>query len=407
MDAWMRTSTNQRVAQCLVAAVLLAAMVCLASASFAAPRPSLRGRLTPCGRHLCQADGKPFRWRGVTAFALLAHVAQKKEHEAGAFLDWARDRGFTVVRVLTMLPEGGWMTLAVEDGRRALPRLFQLAGERGLYVEAVALANTQKAPHNTRRFFEEQVRAVGEACAAVENCLLEIANEPYHGTQANLEDAALMRTLQDAVPKEVPVAWGAARDYKSDVMAGGSFVTSHTARSGDRWARAARARDLEQLSKTTGKFVVDDEPIGAAEKDVRNRRDANPAVFFAQGILSRIFELGSTFHCEDCLHARVPGPNQQRSAEAFIEGATLVPDEVVLEHVEAGAKGAPIGRRGLEGDRAYAFAGVSGDRGWLVLIGIPDAKALEWTNGWRAGSHVAFRPGIEVWTIARDPSRPR
>ena len=120
-----------------------------------------------------------------------------------------------------------------------------------------------------------------------------------------------------------------------------------------------------------------------------------------QGILSRVFELGSTFHCEDCLLAKVPGPNQQRCAEAFIEGATLVPDEVELEYMEAGTKGAPIGRRGVAGDGKYAFAGISDNRGWLVLIGIAGTDALQWTNGWRAGRKVASKPGVEVWAIER------
>jgi hypothetical protein len=372
-----------------------------------APRSSLHGRLHACGRHLCGDDDRLFRWRGVTAFALLAQVAHGEEREARAFLAWARDSGFTVVRVLTMLPEGGWMTLGVEDGRRALPRLFQLAAEQGLYVEAVALANTRKAPYHTRQFLEEQVAAIGNACAAVNNCVLEIANEPYHGTQADLDDPALMRALQTMVPKEVPAAWGAGRDYRSDVMAGGTFVTAHTARSGSRWTRVARVRELERLSKATGKFVVDDEPIGAAEADVRNRRDADPAVFFAQGILSRVFELGSTFHCEDCLLARVPGPNQQRCAEAFIEGTALVPDDAVLEYVPAGAKGSPIGMRGLGQESRYAFAGISGDHGWVVLIGVSGPDALEWTNGWRATARVASRPGIQVWTLERQAAAPR
>ncbi len=389
----------------LFAAAFVAASIWLAGRPMAHPQaPVLQGRLRPCERHLCGADGKPFRWRGITAFALAAQVAHGKEDDARAFLDWARDRGFTVVRVLTMLPHGGWMTLPVEDGRRALPRLFQLAGERGLYVEAVALANTQKPPHNTPRFLEEQVASVGKACAAVENCVIEIANEPYHGTQANLDEPALMRRLQAAVPKEIPVAWGAARDYRTDVMAGGTFVTVHVARSGDRWARTARVRELERLSKATGKFVVDDEPIGAAETDVRSRRDANPAVFFAQGILSRIFEVGSTFHCDDCLHAKVPASNQRRCAEAFIQGATLVPDDVVLEYREAGAQDGPIGRRGLDTAGRYAFAGVSGDRGWIVLIGIAGTSDLEWTNGWHARKQLAARPGIEVWAVERKRS---
>ena len=79
---------------------------------------------------------------------------------------------------------------------------------------------------------------------------------------------------------------------------------------GPRQPRAGRCGDL---SRRTGKFVVDSEPIGAAEVPQPSRRDNEPAAFFAQGLLARIFDVGTTFHCEDCLVARVPGPVQQRA----------------------------------------------------------------------------------------------
>ncbi len=63
----------------------------------------------------------------------------------------------------------------------------------------------------------------------------------------------------------VPVAWGAARDHRSDDMAGGTYVVAHVARGGNRWDRVSRVQELGDLSRRTGKFVVDSEPIGAAE----------------------------------------------------------------------------------------------------------------------------------------------
>ncbi len=353
-------------------------------------------RLTPCGRALCRKDGSRFRWRGVTAFALLDLVADGKEPEARAYLQWARDATFTVVRVLAMNPKG-WFDLEATDGRRALPALLRLARDHRLYVQIVALANTASRSEGDLR---EQVREIGRLCAAADNCVLEIANEPYHRSQAKLHDAAVMRRLQQEVPKGVIAAWGAAPRHRSDSMAGGEYVVAHVARSGDRWARVDRMRDLERLSTRTGKFVVDNEPIGAAEEAERNRRDTEPAAFFAQGILSRLLELGSTFHCEDCLRAQVPRQTQQACAKAFIAGATLMPDNVVLAPVDMAAANAPVRQR-LDASGHYAVAAVAGDRGWLALLGAGRNGEVPWSGAWRPEKRVARWPGVEVWTFVR------
>jgi hypothetical protein len=355
------------------------------------------GRLAPCGPSLCRGNGSHFRWRGVTAFALLDLVADRKEREARAFLRWARDERFTIVRVLAMNPKG-WFDLEPGDGRRALPTLLRLAGEHRLYVQIVALANTVGRP---RGELLDQVREVGRLCAASDHCVLEIANEPYHSSQAKLQNAVLMRDLQERVPKDVPTAWGAASDYRSDAMAGGTYVVAHVARSGERWARVARVRDLAALSKRTGKFVVDNEPMGAAERIERSRRDTAPAAFFAQGALTRILEIGSTFHCSDCLEARVPGPTQQACAAAFIAGATVVPDDVVLSEVDHRTPDAARLREDLEALGPRAFAAVSGNRGWLVLVGDGSDRPIVWKGSWSIEKRIAQWRGVSVWAFHR------
>jgi hypothetical protein len=353
------------------------------------------GRLVPCGRALCRADGTRFRWRGVTAFALLDLVADGKEREARAFLRWAHDARFTIVRVLAMNPKG-WFDLDPGAGRRALPALLRLAREHQFYVQIVALANTVGRPE---RELLEQVRDVGRLCAGSENCLLEIANEPYHSSQARLQDAALMRRFQEQIPPGVLTAWGAASDHRSDAMAGGTYVVAHVARSGERWARVARVRDLAALSKRTGKFVVDNEPIGAAEKIERRRRDTLPAAFFAQGALPRLLEVGSTFHCSDCLEARVPGPTQKACAEAFIAGATVVPDDVVLSEVDQRTPDSAALRANLASLGERTFAGIAGNRGWLALVGEGSDRAVAWKGSWTIERRIAQHPGVSVWTF--------
>ena len=293
-----------------------------------------------------------------------------------------------------MIPNGGWLDLSPADGRRALPRLFAIAREHGMYVQIVALANTNERSGRYRGepFLREQVREVGRLCAQAGNCVLELANEPYHGSQASLDQPALMRRLQQEVPKALPVAWGAARGDESHEMAGGTFAVVHVRRSGDRWSRIARMRSLAALSAATGKFVVDNEPIGAAEAPDRGRRDSAPEAFFAQGVMSRLLDVGSTFHCEDCLPARVPGPVQRECAGAFIEGFRIVPEDVSPTIVDAAA---------ADGASGGVFSATSGDRAWSLLLGESTAAGVRWPRGWSGGKRIAHKPGVEVWTAAR------
>ncbi len=248
----------------LIRSLLVATLSAAGFVPMATPAP---GRLSPCGRALCAPDGSRFLWRGVTAFGLVDLVADGRAQDAEAFMAWAARTGFTVVRVLAM--NRGWMDLAPADGRRALPRVLSLARGHGLHVQVVALAGTGTDAFSQDAFLQDQVRAVAQSCAAADNCVLELANEPYHGSQAALDDPARMRRLQAEVPTEVPVAWGAARDHRSDRMAGGSYVVAHVARGGNRWDRVSRVQALGDLSRRTGKFVVDSEPIGAAEAPQR------------------------------------------------------------------------------------------------------------------------------------------
>jgi len=376
---------------------LISIIGAIATIALPFPRPpSGLSAIAPCGRLLCLDEGSPFRWRGVTAFALLDQVAEGRLDDARAFLRWAHDTGFTLVRVLAMNP-GGWFDLPVADGRRALPRLLSIASEHSLRVQIVALANTAG---QDEAFLREQVREVGRLCSMSSNCVMEIANEPYHRTQARLNDPALMRRLQQEVPDNVVVAWGAAQSDTSATLAGGDYVVVHMARGGERWDRLARMTGLEAMSRQTGKFVVDNEPIGAAEKPEPSRRDDAPAAFFAQGALSRVLGIGSTFHCQDCLLARIPHPVQQQAADAFIAGATIAPDDVTLTFVPATDSGVPAGGTRTRDARPRVFAGVAGSRAWVVFVGLDGSKA-SWRGGWRPGRRVAMRLGVEVWTGTR------
>ena len=201
---------------------------------------------------------------------------------------WAARTGFTVVRVLAM--NRGWMDLSPADGRRALPRTLALAREHGLYVQVVALAGTGTAGVRRRRVPAASRCARSRTlCAAADNCVLELANEPYHslagraGRSRRACAGCSARCLPRCRSRGAPPATIGRTE-----MAGGSYVVAHVARGGKRWERVGRVQDLGDLSRRTGKFVVDSEPIGAAEAPQPSRRDNEPAAFFAQGLLARM-----------------------------------------------------------------------------------------------------------------------
>jgi hypothetical protein len=380
----------------LIRSLLVATLSTAGFVPMATPAP---GRLSPCDRALCAPDGSRFLWRGVTAFGLVDLVADGRAQDADAFMAWAARTGFTVVRVLAM--NGGWMDLAPADGRRALPRVLALARAHGLYVQVVALAGTGTDAFSQDTFLREQVRAVAQACAAADNCVLELANEPYHGSQAALDDPARMRRLQVEVPPEVPVAWGATRDYRSDRMAGGSYVVAHVARGGNRWDRVSRVQALRELSRRTGKFVVDSEPIGAAEAPQPSRRDNEPAAFFAQGLLARMVDVGTTFHCEDCLLAKIPGRVQQACADAFIAGATLPTAAATLTFVDSGAPAAPVDHLGPLSPGAHAFAAVSPTEGIVLVLGTSQSPEPRWRDGWQPSAHLSRWAEVHAWRVVK------
>ena len=283
------------------------------------PLPTVRGRLRIHARDIVYPDGTTFRWRGVTAFALLEQIAHGREADAVAYLRWARDTGFNLVRVLAMADN--LFRLAPDEGRQHLPRLLTLAAEHGLYVEIVALADTASY-RMTRTGLRAQVSAVGVIAAAHENSVVQVANEHFHPTQTrDVHDPAVLRDLAGLLPPQVlHTESAAAEDTAADPQ--GQFITQHLSRNGTPISIAARVAELGSLSVRTGKPVVNDEPIGADERSVPGRRLADPDAFRAISRQEREAGLaGGTFHCQDCLYARIPGPVQRACARAWIEGA--------------------------------------------------------------------------------------
>jgi hypothetical protein len=269
-----------------------------------------RAHLKVSGTRFQTPDGKPFEWRGITAFRLVEMVAHGREREADAYLAWAASKKLTLVRVLAMADV--LFTLSPADGQHALPRLLDMAQTHGLYVEVVALADTAKI----RVEIPRQVKAMGEICGRHPNALVEIANEPAHPTQAKaIHDPSFVKSLADLIPSTVPVALGSAEE--GDAFAAGSYVTWHAPRTRDWPAQIARGSALVTKFR---KPVVNDEPMGAADTAVAGRRDNVPEHFRQAAIASRKAGIGATFHYEGGLQAKLPTPKELACLDAWLDG---------------------------------------------------------------------------------------
>jgi hypothetical protein len=277
-------------------------------------------RLRPDGTLFANADGSRFHWRGVTAFRLAEMVANGREAEAAAYLDWASANGVTVVRVLAIARH--LFQLAPADGLRALPRLLELAAARGIHVEVVALADTLEFQPAD---IEAQVMAVGKIAAAHPNALVELANEPFHHTQhPSLHDRATLTRLAALVPDEVVVAYGSDAPETSG---GGEYVTVHMPRSGG-WGHVSALAQGAELVARYARPVVSDEPIGVAAEAIGGRRDNSPERLRAAALLTRMTGMHATFHYEGGLQARVPEGVELACFQAWREAWTLLPEGI-------------------------------------------------------------------------------
>ncbi|MEZ5319402.1 MAG: hypothetical protein R2752_18520 [Vicinamibacterales bacterium] len=365
--------------------------------------------LVPClsirveGRLFRCPDGTPFRWRGVTGFRLVADVAAGRETRAERYLDWARATGFTVVRVLTT--ETILFDLAPDAGRAALPRALALARDRGLILSVVAISDSAERAFDVRR----HARLVAEACARAGNCVFEFANEPGHPSQiVELHDAAVVDRLAAEATGGLDLPWTAGPSWASDVETApaGRFVTRHLERAGTGWAQAGRVAELAALGAALDKPVVSNEPIGFDEEDgarTGRQRIADCDVALAFGVLSRVLEVGTTFHLQAGLQDDEPGPVQQRCAAAFIDGTRILPDAITLTAALAGTPDSPLPAPAPV-ENGWRVAGVSDRAAIAVEGGRPAGAPPAWRGGWTMDALVVDRPELRVWRLTRGTS---
>ncbi len=339
------------------------------------------------GTGFADAAGRPFSWRGITAFRLAEMIAAGREQEAVAYLDWARAEQLNVVRVLLMARH--LFKLTPEAGRAALPRLLDLAKERGIAVEIVAFADTKGVPVD----YEAHIREIGRVATEKGNAFIEIANEPGHPTQdERLHDPAFAKRLADLLPEPLVVALGSV-EFGEDYAAG-DYATFHFARGQKEWDHVLALSDGARRVRELKKPIVSDEPMGAGPEYQPGRRDNEPSRFAAAAALTRLAGMAATFHYEGGLQARIPVGREAacltawRSGLALLDGLRL--DGEFLEGDEVRSL-ADVKARGV-------FARVSGQRALILLVDPPRDPPLILAENWSAIRGVT---GVQIIVAER------
>lgn len=384
------------------------------------PGPTPPGDVTALrkdGRVLRDGNNARFLWRGATSFRLLHMIANGEESQAIALMQTLRAMGYNLVRVLATAKH--LFNLPMDTGRASLRRLFDLAWQHKLYVEIVALADTDDWPKGQ---LEAQLQECYSKACEYPNVLVEGANEigPCHETQSD-EAVDVCRLFSPHGPALycpgsvhgggfcqeqsalTPEQWETGNStgqwpYWDEVYTySRDFGTSHLKRDGSDAERGRRVRELEASSYNAKCLFVDDEPIGADEVLQPGKRYNEPGVAYLQGVLQRIFEVGSTFHSSDGLQSRPFQPAQQGCAEAFINGSRIVADDVMLAYKNAGWHDSPI--KEFTG-AVRIYSGVGADN--IACVIGPEANLnVTYQNGWRANGYRAEVTGCKVINLVQ------
>jgi hypothetical protein len=342
------------------------------------------------GTRFVGADTSTFSWRGITAFRLIEQVASGREADAERYLAWCAAHDITVVRVLAMAKQA--FALPPDRGATALPRLLAMARAHGIQVEVVALADTASYTVD----YDAHVSKIGQICAAAGNCFIELANEPYHPTQADaLHDRAFLRRLRARIPPEIPVALGAAQSPQDS--GGGDYATVHLSRDtgvggwGHVFALPA-ARDLIARLKVP---VVSDEPIGAAPRLEAGRRDSEPARFQAAALLTRMMGLAATFHYSSGIQAAIPAGRELACFEAWREAWRLLPADIETTG-RFDADRLTVVPPPEAGTPSHAWQVVRGTDAWVLIAGEEAVPAPSQRPGWKIHG-VRRWSGLALW----------
>lgn len=359
------------------------------------PLPS--GRLHVEDRYFV-VGGQTYRPRWASALSILRRSASQRED----LLSWLRSVGFDGVRVFAGALS--WAGQTPDLARQELPGLLEMCRRLGLLVEVVPVTDSGVSGGYD---VGSHTKAVVQICTQFENTIIEIANEPWHPTQAeSVHNLEYLMALRRALPSYIPTSLGAPSvDEEPIPQPVADYITLHLDRGRDKWNMVRRVRELELVSQDFKKPVINNEPIGADELDgsqTGRQRLNDPSIFFCMGALNRLFEVGGVFHSQFGLQAEMPGPVQTDCATAFIRGWSSIQTIDRVAFYNARWANSPVVDADFDsGALVRAYSGVWGNRGAIVLVGLRGDPHLVVGNGWSVTGTIEEVSGCKILSVAR------
>lgn len=364
-------------------------------------------------RFLSRRTGDRWIYRGITAFRIVDQVASGQVDDAVAYMDWARAAEFNVLRVLSTA-KNSFIDLTPGQGQAALPIAFELAAERGLYLEVVGLSDTAVREID----WLDHARQVAVLCHAHAHAFFELINEPGHDTHLEIfHDMAFVQAAAETACADLdPLIWSAGTSPDDEaVVPSGRYVTRHLDRSRDPLNQVRRVKELAfEVQSAVRAPVLNDEPTGADEQPgavTGKDRINEPWFFYAMGALQAVFGIGGTFHLEAGLTTVIPGTVQHACAAAWTDGMRVLEDrEHGLDYFNAGHDGSPVRGADFEdpGDgpviRAYSGLRNNGT-GLTIVLHRPleyDDAWVEWDPDWTAGRDLSPYPFVRVFEVTKE-----
>lgn len=324
--------------------------------------------------------GEPHRWLGCTAFMLPLRHADGEDVDD--FLDWAVMTGFNVLRCFFGM-------YYVPQQIQKMPRLLtpaqtkaflEKAASRHVRVEwtvgdlqmLITDDDPTKRLAKVRDWYDGQINVLKDFTELV---TAETVNEWFkNGVDPKFIGRFGYGILQTSGN------YGPPCEPRLD------YGTTHTPRD-EEWPR--KGKELYDLYNGFDPDLpggvripwVSDEPMGADETSKGNRSNV-PNDFFDDAAVCALMGAGGTFHCQDGIYGRVPGPVQQQCGDAYVAGSRSVPLDAALgQYTRGGLADSP-----LEHDDNLAlrtFARLQGDRATAVVVRPTAAWKAVPRNGWQ------------------------
>ena len=354
------------------------------------PRPLIETPRLTKGERCLMAGDQRFHVRGVSAFRLAHMLVNGEEAAVDDYLGWCLDHKINWLRVFCMCKN--MFELPPGDGLRGLDLLAERTANTGLYVEAVALADTFAYP--TAFNPGGQVAYAGEVASQYPHLTVELVNEPGQKWQLFTKDD-LVRLAH--VPVGVPFTLGAAdgpNDESREYCYGAAtYQNVHCDRTRAPWGNVRHVREQQVLSEEIKQYVIDDEPM--------NAKDLTEAQCFGLGALERICQIGGTAHADWGKECRLPTAEEQRQFDARRRGWDSVPETFWGRFANFNWKAplpeSPVLAAVFNSDDARVYASVTDTEGYAVLL---HAESPMFKPGW-SGRQVDGIGEASVWHCTR------